>query len=446
MNPRIGDLIRLSKIKLFTKELIFFGMMLHKFDWMVYEFHPSAEGFVRFNEKDLSSIESGKIHLNEFYLSKTDYSFVHLVYLLCHELMHILNRHGLRKDNRIHEIWCVAADHVIETYLRKNLSHLIKPYQNRYNIVEKLEYALPNCSVEKAYDWLMKNEKFIHIEMIIGSGSDPNTIIVKDQYDNILFEMTDDLGQSEKEDMTESPEATYQLEQLVSEARAVFETIKSKGDLPGYLTTYLEELLKVEIPWERLVEKSIKTNVIMKPDDRSWRQLNKIYIPHGLILPGYSFTEDVEGVGTLVIFTDTSGSITDRNLKQFSSVTENSMRHFKEIHLITHDSVIHQQKVFTLENIHTFYDFLKKEGYKGRGGTSHKGVFDLVEKEYWDKNKDDLSMVISLTDMHSDIEYNYTKYNWIKNNIPLTFIIVKGGKMMTFDPSYTNISQIMINN
>jgi len=446
MTPKINELIKLSKIKLFTKELIFFGMMLHRFDWTVYEFHPSMEGYVVFNEKDLSTIESGKIHLNEIYLNKLDYTFIHLVYLLCHELLHILNRHGLRKDDRIHKIWCVAADHVIEVYLRKNLSHLIKPYQNRYNIVERLESEEPNCSVEKAYDWLVKNEKFIEIEVELGDGDSPDTIVVKDQNGNILFEMTDDLSQSEKEDMTDSPEAIYQLNQLISEARAVFETIKSKGDLPGYLTTYLEELLKVEIPWERLVEKSIKTNIIMKPDDRSWRNLNKIYIPHGLILPGYSLTEDIEGVGTLIIFVDTSGSISDKNLKQFSNVVENSMRFFKEIHLITHDVQIHQQKIFNLENINMFYEFLKKEGYQGRGGTSHRYVFEFVEKEYWDKNKDELSMVISLTDMYSDIGSYYKDYNWIRNNIPLTFIITKGGKLISFDSSYTNISQIMINN
>jgi len=57
-------------------------------------------------------------------------------------------------------------------------------------------------------------------------------------------------------------------------------------------------------------------------------------------------------------------------------------------------------------------------------------------------------MVISLTDGYSDIEsyYQNPKFEWIKNNIPLVFIITKDGNGMSLDQTYGNISQIKINN
>jgi hypothetical protein len=57
-------------------------------------------------------------------------------------------------------------------------------------------------------------------------------------------------------------------------------------------------------------------------------------------------------------------------------------------------------------------------------------------------------MVISLTDGFSDVEsyYKNSKFEWIKNNIPLVFIITKEGKEMDLSQDYGNISQIKINN
>jgi hypothetical protein len=170
-------------------------------------------------------------------------------------------------------------------------------------------------------------------------------------------------------------------------------------------------------------------------------------MPHRLNLPGSSLTQDVEGTGTLII-----GWIHLLQFllkfKKFSGIIETSMRHFKTIHLIVHDTIIHQRKTFDKDTIHEFYRFISNEGYYGRGGTSHKHLFEEIQTEYWEKDKDDLSMVISLTDGFSDVEsyYHNSQFEWIKNNIPLVFIITKDGREMDLNQAYGNISQIKINN
>ena len=56
--------------------------------------------------------------------------------------------------------------------------------------------------------------------------------------------------------------------QAQSDARAAFENIKDKGNMPAGLSRYLEEILKIEIPWTQLLEDAIKQHVEIKPAGR----------------------------------------------------------------------------------------------------------------------------------------------------------------------------------
>ena len=96
MHTQIDQLIRKAKLKFFTNQLFFFGMMANKFAWEIEPLPPQIEGFVKFNLEDQSKIESGAIHINETYLTKPDYTYNNLVFILCHELLHILNKHVIQ--------------------------------------------------------------------------------------------------------------------------------------------------------------------------------------------------------------------------------------------------------------------------------------------------------------------------------------------------------------
>jgi predicted metal-dependent peptidase len=439
MGDTIDLKIRKCKLLLFTNELIFFGMSANKFNWVIRDLNrPEIEGQVLFAQNDMNKVESGEIIINQYFIEKEDYNFANLAFLICHELMHILNKHGLRVGDRNHDAFNIAGDHTIDRFL-KNINKL-QPYQNIYNIIDQLEKELPNCTTEQAYDWIINSsakQNFNYHRPDSESG-----IHVSDKNDNELFITNPEVQGLEGQ---LDPGEQSLIEQFVAESRAVFENLKEKGAVSSFIKEYLDNILKVEIPWHVLVERSIKTNVIMKPDDRSWRVLNKFYIALDLTLPGYTMTEDVEGVGMLIITADSSGSVNTSELKKFSHIIEMSMKYFKEIHLLVHDVNVQQHKIFTKDNIYQFYEFIKKEGYHGRGGTSHKPVFTKIEEEFWKEKKDDLSMVISLTDGYSDIENIISRYDWIKNNTPLTFIITKGGKLPAIDNAIGNILNIKMN-
>jgi len=71
MPEDIKLLIRKAKLKLFTKELIFFGICSNKFTWEVEEFDPNIEGYVKFEEKIYPNWNSARsLLINIFYLNQ----------------------------------------------------------------------------------------------------------------------------------------------------------------------------------------------------------------------------------------------------------------------------------------------------------------------------------------------------------------------------------------
>ena len=435
-----------ARIKLFRRDLglNFFGALAYQFQLDVHEMSDRAEGYIMYNKENLDKSGDGIIHLNRKMVSQPDYTHDNIIYVILHELLHILQKHGLRRGQREPEAWNFACDHVVDRDLRE--IGKVKRYKNACNIIEELDKEKPKCSAEQAYEWIRKKQK--QNKMTISMDKKSGMIKVEDHSTGEIFYVNPQAGgqdQTENQSPDDKKKYKYAIDNFLSHARALYETMKDKGTVGGSLATYLDKILKVEIPWESLLEKAIKTNTIMKPDERSWRQLNKYFQPHGMTLPGYSFIEDNEGIGLLIVLADTSGSISDKNLKQFSSVIIQSMKFFKTILLITHDVPIHQEKEFDSDSIRDFYQFINEEGFKGRGGTSHKAVFDRIE-ELWEDNeiKDDLSMVISLTDNQSDSHRIYQDYRWIKNKVPLVFVLTPNGDEHKYE--YDSILNIRINN
>lgn len=419
--------IKKARLKAFRRDvgLLFFGNLMYKFDISIEEMKDTVEGFVRYDPQNVTKSLDGKIHVNKNFVGKEDYTHVHLLFLISHEIMHILRKDGVRRGTRDPLKWNVACDHCVDRDLK--VIKTIDPYEGRYNIIPELNSQKPQCSAEEAYKWIIDNPQSVKIQLISGEGGE-DVIKVTTSDGKSYIVNTNCGGVKQTKPMTTDQKLEYEeiIDQFVAQARALYQTIKDKGSISGGMSEMLDKLLKVHIPWESLLEKAIKTNTIQKPDERQWRQPNKMYLPLGITLPGVTMSEDTEGVGILVVTADSSGSVSTDELKKFSSVIVQSMKYFETIRLMVHDVDVHQVVDFDKDNIHEFLSFIKKEGYKGRGGTSHKPSFDMIEEDWKDRDfRDDLSMVISLTDGYSDLEHIYTDYNWLRS-IPLEIVVTSG--------------------
>ena len=425
----IQNKIRNAKIKFFRRDnggLQFFGILSYKFIWNVSDLPMIEEGHIQFDINDLSTTEDGRIHINENYLKKSDYTYDNLIFLICHEILHILKKHGLRKKNRDHLIWCFACDHTVDRDLKE--LKLI-PYQSRFNTIQQLHDTHPICSTEEAYDWLIKNQNQFKFNGSpeSGSGSESGFGEVTDTSNNDKFKVSPVPGDISNANDKTKELTINQVNQMIAEGRSIQESLEQKGNMPGNMSQFLNKLLKIELPWDSILEKAIKTNYIRKISERSWQKLNNYYIPHGLTMPGNSMDEDKENIGTMVIMVDSSGSISTKDLQKFSYVIDKFIHYFNKVVLIVHDVDIHQINTFDNSDRLAFQTFVNTIGFKGRGGTSHKPAFTYVQEHIWEdiSERDVFSMCISLTDGWSDIEQIYKKFDWINNNIPLLIITPK---------------------
>ena len=436
-------IIEKTRIRFFRRDvgLQFFGILAYKFKWEIEDLPMTAEGYVAFSkDKDLN-LADGRIHINKNFVDQPDYTHHNLIFLICHELLHILKKHGIRRQNRDELIWNFAGDHVIDREL-KGLN--LTPYRNNYNIIKELHQLNPKCTTEEAYDWIKKQQDNFNKRFKFDIDKDGN-ITVTDTKTGEKYQVKPIPGSPSSPD---DKLTIQQVNQFIAEANSMFQLLDQKGNISGNMKEYIKNLLKVEIPWEKIIEKAIKTNFIQKPIERSWRRFNNFYIPHNLNLPGYALGEEDENVGILIIGFDSSGSISKKLIRKFSYIIDESFHYFKEIILIVHDVEIHQIKTFYQDDKIEFQNFITNVGIKGRGGTSHKYLFNYIENEIWSKRdkRDNLSMVMSLTDGESDIEQIYKQYNWIINNTPLLFILPPKSKWSFNTNGYDNIQFIKMQN
>ena len=180
----------------------------------------------------------------------------------------------------------------------------------------------------------------------------------------------------------------------------------------------LDRLFEIKIPVERLIENSIKHPIQTEGKKSKWTIPNKITRHLNVRLKGHcgDFCNMI-----LVAGLDTSGSITNKELKIFFSALKNTSQLFKKVIIYLHDTDVKDVYEFTgTVDEKTIIDYIKqKGGIAGRGGTSHKDLFDKIEKLC---EEELVSSVIFLTDYYSDVEKHYKNYDFFEEHETLWLI------------------------
>ncbi len=371
-----------------------------------------------------------------------------IIFILIHEIMHILGGDCVRKGDRNRNIFNLAGDHVINKSLIEDIKNgnltKIKQPKEAF-IIDSLMNK--NFTKEEVYDILNNKAKIKKY----GVGSFPvalpgnsesngnqsgemqiNVQMLEVEIDGKKYKFPVDAtiapgnsGDNKTNDTTES---------LKAEARAVMnnDNIVEKGSSSGSVAALIKKMIEVEIPWTTLLDRAICSKIVPDPDNRSWRFLQKRMYTHGFTIPG---TSDDEKPATLIIGEDQSGSINDKDIKKFASVVMQSIKYFDEVRVIKHDIKIHSDETIDIQSM-----TIEKVLFEtlGRGGTSHKHVFQAIEDSYNLENID-ISLVLLLTDFESDIEQIWNKYEWTKD-IPVSVVLTRNNKV----PSYVDSKPILI--
>ena len=388
--------------------------------------HNIGLTFVNKEEIDACAYTNGKgIFINkaicatkEFKdLSKNNYLFI-----VAHELMHILTLTFERKQDRDHQLWNLATDYAINDMLLNNTTTKDKTEQSNpigamyYNKdlatkenpkgqVWLYDDKYTGKSAEEIYDDLLEEFKKQH------NGKTPQEFDA--EIDDAIRDFIDKASKGQKQigdhkqmdgiDSKDIRRIKTRIQQALENSDKDFTKNSSafqrafdyllkepKFDWKGFLTNYLKNFIR---------------------DDFTWKKPNRRSSALGFILPGINIKASIK----LGIAIDTSGSINNEEIEEFLSHISKIMKSFKEynIDVWCFSTEVHEN---TLQHYTKHNNNIKTFQLDSFGGTDIACNFKWVKE-----NKKDYDAFICLTDGYDnidDLQFNSCPVIWgiISNN------------------------------
>lgn len=370
----INKAIKLAKYAVLTNKQSnsgFLGYILTTTDIVVDDRIPTA------------ATDGKSIFINEKWF--LDLSLDERISTLCHELWHIALLHFNRGKDKDPQIWNQAGDYYINNML-KNMDYKLPEGA----LVDKYE----NLVEENIYDILYKNFKK---NFSGGSGNNSGNSTNNSAGSNGQSALSGDLlpiSKSAQKDIVNKVQQAVMLSKKCG-----------RSTQAGSGSEAVEELLKKycrnKVDWRKELWEFF-TEVFEK-DVYSWKRPNRRF--QDIYLPSL---EESEGKLThLYFFIDTSGSITDEQIKAFHAELQYIHSEFKpdKLTIVQFDT-----RILKEDTIEGDDDYLKVAIVPG-GGTSYTCI-----TKYLNKLKEVPSGVIILTDLYCD------PMKKPKRNIPVLWV------------------------
>ena len=276
-----------------------------------------------------------------------------LVFLVAHEVMHIVFAHAQRRGNRDHELFNIACDAVINEILISERVGTFIEGGVRMRGAEKE-------TSENIYKVLAQNSS-------PGEGNESGGNRKRGEgkgYEGQLSikDLPEEVAQkTDAEVKAAVAEGKLKLGQAAAMARM-------QGKMSGALAGIIDKLLESKLPWYQILERYM----VGKADQRyNWsrphrRRLNIAYMPS---------RERYPSMGEIVVGIDVSGSISDREVSQF-------LGHCKAIFDLCHPKKIYV--VYCTTEIEAVDEFDSSEEVVPRknrwcGGTHMPAIMDWIK-------------------------------------------------------------------
>jgi predicted metal-dependent peptidase len=324
--------------------------------------------------------------------------------VLAHEVLHCALAHHCRRGVRRPRLWNVAADYAINPIVLQNglslpAGALIRPEYDGLSaeeIYSRLEQEgicdgqnqtpVPSGAGDGSSQLPSQSQAGAggsgNSHSRPSQGSSPTSTAQSPQPENPAQPLGDgdDLNEpraggfgevldasDEKGKPASEAEITRQANDWAIAAEQAMRTAKSCGHEPAGVERPLNEARESRQDWRAILRDFIAATVSC---DYSWSPPNRRHVASGLYLPSVRR----EGVGTIVIGVDTSGSIGEEELRQFAGeITAISDQAQPElIHVVYCDAAVSSTQEFGPSEPITLTP-------QGGGGTDFRPVFDWVE-------------------------------------------------------------------
>ena len=321
-----------------------------------------------------------------------------LEFLVGHEVLHAVYDHMGRRGNRDPKLWNIADDYCVNWDLveqRVGDKIPVALYDSKYK----------GMSAEEVYDDLYENADKINIDELMKRLLD----------EHLDGDPTDGDGDGEGGDKPGngrpklSDAEKKEIRDEIKEAVLAAAQASGAGNLPGGVKRMIKDLTEPVMNWRELLQQQIQSTVKSdftwaRPSRRSWHM--------DAVMPGMRPGEQID----VVIGIDTSGSITDTDLKVFLSEIKGIMEAYDEykITVMGWDTEVNNVATFTSDNLDDISSF--EPG--GGGGTDPHCVWNYLQDNNIEPKK-----LIMFTD--------FCFFGWSPNEVEQycdTVWIIKGNK------------------
>lgn len=278
-------------------------------------------------------------------------------FLFGHEILHNVYDHLGRVGSRSPQLSNIAQDFVVNADL---VDQKIGEMITVVDILYDKKYA--GMCWEEVYDLLDEEYKKQK-----GKGKSLDDLIDK-MLDEHLDSDGNDSESSESGDSSGKPkpysdEERKKIRDEIKEAMIASAQAAGAGNLPAGVKRLLKDLTAPQMDWRELLQQQIESTIKhdfswMRPSRRGWHQ--------DAIMPGMKPGTTID----VVVAIDTSGSITNSDLKLFCSEVKGIMDSFTEykIRVITWDTEVYNPQEFTSDNM---ADIMEYEPMGGGGTDPH---------------------------------------------------------------------------
>jgi predicted metal-dependent peptidase len=293
--------------------------------------------------------------------------------VLAHEVLHCALAHHCRRGARRPRLWNVAADYAINPLVLQNGLSLPAGA-----LINQEFYGI---SAEEIYARLIEESSGggqSQTQEQSSAGGESSQLPSQSQGgacggDDLNVPRPGGFGEvldasDEAGNPASGAETTRQANEWAIAAEQAMRTANSCGHEPAGIERPLKEVRESRQDWRAILRDFIAATVAC---DYSWSPPNRRYVASGLYLPSVRR----EGVGTIVIGVDTSGSIGEEELNQFageiSAISDQAQPEL--IYVVYCDAAVSSTQEFGPCEPITLQP-------QGGGGTDFRPVFEWVEK------------------------------------------------------------------
>ena len=240
-------------------------------------------------------------------------------FLFGHEVLHVVYDHMGRRGDREPRLWNIADDYCVNADL---IEHKIGERISKVPILYNAKYQ--GMSAEEVYDDLYQNAEKIDLDKLM-----------EQLLDDHLEDEEEGNGDSEGEKVDGSGKGRPRLSKAerkkirdeIKEAVLAAAEAAGAGNVPGNIKRMIKDLTAPVVNWRELLQQQIQSIIkndftFNRPSRRSWHM--------DAILPGMKNAQTID----VAIGIDTSGSITNEDLKTFLSEIKGIMDMYEDYNIL----------------------------------------------------------------------------------------------------------------